>query len=156
MKGRAFLVLLISIFLMSAVYGTICMSPDGPTILEIDEVLTIEIYSDDYSAYLGYIILEEGSVGQLYNFTDGPGDPIIYGTEAGWGDGYEIIPDSNQQPGLQCTVDYSSSVAGDAVVSLWLDPDYDDPVDTLSITVVPEPMTIALLSLGGLFLRRRK
>ena len=28
--------------------------------------------------------------------------------------------------------------------------------DTLTITVIPEPMTIALLGLGGLFLRRRK
>ena len=28
--------------------------------------------------------------------------------------------------------------------------------DSLTITVIPEPMTIALLGLGGLFLRRRK
>jgi hypothetical protein len=30
------------------------------------------------------------------------------------------------------------------------------PVATLGMTIIPEPMTIALLGLGGLFLRRRK
>lgn len=31
-----------------------------------------------------------------------------------------------------------------------------NPVDSVSGTIVPEPITIALLGLGGLFLRRRK
>ena len=30
------------------------------------------------------------------------------------------------------------------------------PLDSMTITVVPEPMTMALLGLGGLFLRRKK
>jgi hypothetical protein len=29
-------------------------------------------------------------------------------------------------------------------------------LDTITLTIIPEPMTIALLGLGGLFLRRRK
>jgi len=43
---------------------------------------------------------------------------------------------------------------------VWIDEyygsDYADSINDLEIHVTPEPMTIALLGLGGLFLRRRK
>ena len=47
----------------------------------------------------------------------------------------------------------------DAVVELWLSPDYTATfslADTVVIPQIPEPMTLALLGLGGLLLRRRK
>jgi hypothetical protein len=37
-----------------------------------------------------------------------------------------------------------------------VDSSYTNVVDSASINIIPEPMTIALLGLGGLFLRRRK
>ena len=47
---------------------------------------------------------------------------------------------------------------GDATVQLWASPDYVSyaMVDSVVIPQVPEPFTMALLGLGGLFLRRRK
>ena len=47
---------------------------------------------------------------------------------------------------------------GDATVQLWLSPDFAtySMVDTAVISQIPEPMTMALLGLGGLLLRRRK
>jgi len=44
---------------------------------------------------------------------------------------------------------------GTAVIELH-DTNFGNVVDTLTITQIPEPMTMALLGLGGLFLRRRK
>ena len=36
------------------------------------------------------------------------------------------------------------------------DVSYDDPIQTITVAYTPEPMSLALLGLGGLFLRRRK
>ncbi len=48
------------------------------------------------------------------------------------------------------------SLGDTATVSLFFDPEYGVPVDSVAITIIPEPMTVILLGLGGLFLRRRK
>jgi len=46
---------------------------------------------------------------------------------------------------------------GEGLVILdLLNPDWDVVLDSVSITQLPEPITLSLLGLGGLFLRRRK
>ena len=64
-------------------------------------------------------------------------------------------------------IDFHCDGIGEVIVELWSvvdinadpqNPDYrtDVLMDTLIIHQIPEPMTIALLGLGGLLLRRRK
>jgi len=60
----------------------------------------------------------------------------------------------NQTIGDWFTIDYTRT-AGTMYVEIWNSSNgYANPVGTL--TIIPEPITVALLGLGGLFLRRRK
>jgi len=67
---------------------------------------------------------------------------------------HDGAPPSSVLAGIQWVVD----IYGDAVGTGSVFADYYGSNLELSVTVndVPEPMTIALLGLGGLFLRRRK
>ena len=47
------------------------------------------------------------------------------------------------------------STQGNYTLSLYAS-NFTTVIDTLPVTIIPEPITIALLGLGGLFLRRRR
>ncbi len=48
------------------------------------------------------------------------------------------------------------SLGNTATIPLFVDPEYGVPADSVAIIIIPEPMTVILLGLGGLFLCRRK
>ena len=132
---------------------------------EVDTQATITVVSEDTSSWLGYIIIEEGGAGSLENVVilDAAGDNASSGpyTEAGWGTVFELTTaaTNNNPPigvGSQFSLDYVGEVGDTATISLFVDPEYTTPVASVNVTVVPEPMTIILLGLGGLFLRRRR
>jgi hypothetical protein len=133
---------------------------------EVDQQTTITVVSEDASSWLGYIIIEEGGAGTLENpiILDAAGDlgAAAPYTEAGWGTGYELsasmspMGDPPIAVGSQFSFDYIGAVGDTARISLFVDPEFTTPVASVNVTVVPEPMTILLLSFGGLFLRRRR
>jgi hypothetical protein len=133
---------------------------------EVDIKSTITVVSDDSSSWLGYIIIEEGGAGSMENVVilDAAGDigaAAAY-TEAGWGTGFELTASMspNGDPavaaGSQFSFDYVGAIGDTATISLFVDPEYTTPVASVNVTVVPEPMTVLLLGLGALFLRRRR
>ena len=165
------LVLLALVFGMASVASaTLSLIPGGggETTINTGQVLTIQVSDTDdlQQGKLSYAIVEEGGVGAL---TDPVVLPIagelgaaVFYTEAGWGTGWELASGSAQdpgilEPGVQFTVDFMSNVVGTAIVSLWNGGgNFQVADDYLTVNVVPEPLTIALLGIGGLFLRRKK
>lgn len=57
--------------------------------------------------------------------------------------------------GVLAEFEFLCTGLGDVTITL-LDSSLGNVIDTLTITQIPEPITFALLGLGGLFLRRRK
>jgi len=77
----------------------------------------------------------------------GASDPV--GSEPGSGSGTWFTIDVSVSSGAQ---------SGDTLTfsrQNWADGSYDE-LGTFDVTVVPEPLTIGLLGLGGLLIRRRK
>jgi hypothetical protein len=164
---RKFLILFLVLVLSSAANAMLIKVDDmeGES-FEVDLETTITVVSEDASSWLGYIIIEEGGAGTLENpiILDAAGDlgaAEAY-SEAGWGAGYQLsasMSPSGDPPiavGSQFSLDYIGAVGDTATISLFVDPEYTTPIASVTVTVVPEPMTIILLGLGGLFLRRRR
>jgi len=74
---------------------------------------------------------------------------IVYRLNAA---GTSILPAS----GVQFTIKIKGMALGDIGIGLQDLTYYSDMALPLTLTVSPEPITLALLGLGGLFLRRRK
>ena len=164
---RKILVLFLVLGLASAA-NAMLITVDGQEgdSFEVNLQSTITVVSEDVSSWLGYLIIEEGGAGSLENVAvlGAAGDlgaAEAY-AEAGWGAGFQLSSsmgpagDPPIATGSQFSFDYVGAVGDTATISLFVDPEYTTPVASVDVTVVPEPMTVILLSLGGLFLRRRR
>jgi len=167
---KKLLVLMLVLGMVSAANATLSIA--GPP--EINEGDTVSIGINNTSivyydlVYLSFGYVSEGGFelsnprliywppppGGLPSPSDPIDDVIWYGLSL-----HPPAPTPGVQPGIWFTMDLTCMSAGvDVFVELWDDAlGYETPVDTLVIHQVPEPMTLALLGLSGLFvLRRRK
>ena len=58
--------------------------------------------------------------------------------------------------GLWVTINFTAGAGGQEYTFTRLDNSFAPTANQITTTVIPEPMTMTLLGLGGLFLRRRK
>ncbi len=136
---------------------------------------TVQVYSDDTAAWPGYVLLGVGGSGALGNgrvaeTTAGqpgyPGDggaiygPYDYsGAPYYMGIGYLMQADFTVTPieaGIQFLMELTGNIDDTGTVNFFAHDNFATPADSFDYTIIPEPMTIALLGLGGLLLRRRK
>jgi hypothetical protein len=158
---KKLLVLLLIIGMASV--ANAALSIVGPTEINKDDMVTISVVSDsvtDQSAYLVFGYVSEGGF-ELSN----PRSPIIpppippIPTPPDDTIGFILIfsQDPNPYPpGIWFEVDLTCLKAGVDVFVELLHSDFTTVLDTLTIHQIPEPMTLALLGLGGLFLLRRR
>jgi len=125
-------------------------------------IVTVE--SDDMEPWMGYIEFDHLVVGvsDVVATSNAGSDSYVTPDPLGWVGYYEIQaadmsePYDSVQPGIQFNISVIGATEGDVYTITLLAGDWATVLDTGTVTVIPEPMTIALLGLGGLFLLRRR
>ena len=138
----------------------------GEVLVLPDTFATVTVIGEDAANTLGYLIVDVGGSGALSNpevlaIAGNKAGAEAYNDEPDWGLGFMLTVASTSvptdvEPGTQFSLSYhySGQLARPTTISLYMDPEYEVPAAQVSI--IPEPMTVVLLGLGGLFLRRRK
>ena len=136
--------------------------------VDIGDTITIDVYSNEEGSYDAYLAMSSGleyadwAGITMYDLTPGvsiAANTYYAGALAGF-DTYLLNNstfDIENQPAAGIAFSLSFLGVAEGTVDVKLDHDvWGSTVDTLAVTVIPEPMTLALLGLGGLFLRRKK
>jgi hypothetical protein len=166
LKMKKLLVLLMVLGLVSSANAALSLSLSATTVA-VGADVTLSVISDNGDGWLGDLVLSE----DLVNWTA----PIA----AAYDGAVTILPAagnlaalSMSQPnvaqisagglspapvaGTQFTVAIKGVQPGTIFIDLQDDSTFAEIAGPLTLTVTPEPITVALLGLGGLFLRRRK
>ena len=176
---KKLLVLILVLGIVSVANATVSMEiyeSDGTTVVADRDTMLL---GSDYQLIVSGAAADAGFLGAIYGSTYtandwdhlGPVDATVTVTETGdlsycyWYaayQGYEMAADdTGMGSGVSTGNWFSIALSGDAegtfsVGMLDYSVSSTVPQTTISGTIIPEPMTIALLGLGGLLLRRRK
>jgi hypothetical protein len=153
------LVLTLVLGLAGIANATLSLVPDAASIV-IGDSVTISVVSDtdaSYGAWLDPADNGVGTFGDLMILSGAGVDASKDFSYAPWW-GFEAKSFNPAAPivaGSHFTIDFTGTAEGVATLTLY---EFDGvtPIQAVDITVTPEPMTLGLLGLGGLFLRRRK
>ncbi len=164
------LVLTLVLTLASMASASLSLVSSAGTSLEVDDLSNIGIYNDTEepgAAVELFVIINEADMSKgewTGNYQmHVPPAPVAgtfsdFGYIEGYGDTMYFEPGvsvDDYAVGVFADFEFECIGKGDVTITMMLG-DATTVVDTLTISQVPEPMTIALLGLGGLLLRRRK
>lgn len=151
---KKLLVLMVIINIASVSQAALTWECDSIT-LDIGEVMAVNIFADESVAYSVHMGNDPSPIAEITDVVTphppGVVEAVIY--LPGW---WTLTVHTN---GVPIGTHWEVTILGTAEGSYLLNSDYGEdagPNDILSITVVPEPMTLSLLTLGGLVLLRRR
>lgn len=137
------------------------LSLGGATEVGVGETAIVTVSSDDTAGWFGYIGYDAGVTGMVATSNAGS-DSYVTPDPYGYTGYFEIQaadmsdPFDSVQPGVQFEISVLGGVLGEVyTIDRW-NAAWDTVLESVQVTVVPEPMTIALLGLGSLFLLRRR
>jgi hypothetical protein len=166
MKMRISLVLIMVLALATSAHAAISLSLSS-TVVDVGNTVTANVMSDNTSMWSGYLVLSEDTyswsnpIAAKYNIW-WPIDPINCRIDPvpGYPGVLLLSTDMISQlpvPGTQFSIQIEGVQPGTIYLDLQASDTYEEMSSNgpLALVVTPEPMTITLLALGGLLLRRR-
>jgi len=162
---KKLLILMLVLGMASAANATAITWSTGALTLNINETAVVQLVADDaitYSSpkYVGYSPATPslGTITGMVALAAAGGDAEVQNpSQTGYPGWWTIFSKDLATPfTIASGSQYSVTVKGLATGTFGLDSDDYGQNDVLEVTVIPEPMTVALLGLGGLFMLRRR
>jgi hypothetical protein len=168
MMKKVLILMLVLGFVSSASALTVTLDPNGSQLAAAGNY-SIDVVSDeDTTGYDYFLVLPDDTYGSIDSVVDLPAagdDGVVtsFGDMAGYFDVFGVkaldmsAPFDSILAGVQFQADitFTGAALGENLTVLLLNGQLET-LDSMTYEGVPEPMTIALLGLGGLFLLRRR
>lgn len=158
---KKMLVLALVLGIASLASATVTVSVSSNTVA-VGGTVTVSVSSDNTDGYVKYLDMVKGTatLGTVSKLpaAGAQADVIDYSTGTLYDIGLTAADFTNTPTaGIHFTVlATATGNVGDTFTLDLLNDQTFDVASTQTVTIIPEPVTMALLGIGGLFLRRRK